>query len=102
MRLRSSHFVLLMLLVCSVQIRQEYAVQLIADAISGRTAVASQERQVAAKSAKHTHPFASQRRDTASAALSPAARAAHRVTWTMPYPASASTAVASFTGLHRA
>ena len=102
MRLRSSHLVLLMLLVCSVQIRQEYAVQLIADAISGRTASASQAREVAAKSGKQTHTLAAQQRDKASATLPPAARAAHRATWTMTYPSSASTAVASFTGLLRA
>ena len=91
-----------MLLVCSVQIRQEYAVQLIADAIAGRTATASQVREVAAKSAKQSHPLVSQQRDRTSAALTAAARAAYRATWTMPYPASASTAVASFTGLLRA
>ena len=102
MRLRSSHLVLLMLLVCSVQIRQEYAVQLLADAISGRTATSSQVREVAAKSAKQTHSLTSQQRDKASATLSPAALAAHRAIWTMRYPASASTAVASFTGLLRA
>jgi len=102
MRLRSSHLVLLMLLVCSVQIRQEYAVQLIADAIAGRTTTASQAREVAAKSAKPTHSLTSLQRDKASATLPPAARAAYRATWTMTYPASASTAVASFTGLLRA
>ncbi len=102
MRLRSSHIVLLMLLACSVQIRQVYAVQLIADAISGRSVTASQSREVAAKSAKQYHPLASRQHDKTSAALTQAARAAHRAIWTMPYPASASTAVASFTGLLRA
>lgn len=102
MRLRSSHLVFLMLLVCSVQIRQEYALQLITDAISGRTSAPSQTREVAAKSIKPAHPLTSQPRDHASATLPPAARAAHRAAWTMPYPASASTAVASFTGLLRA
>lgn len=102
MRLRSSHLVFLMLLVCSVQIRQEYALQLLTDAISGRTSTPSHTREVAAKSAKPSLARTSQRRDQLSATLPPAARAAHRATWTMIHPAAASTAVASFTGLLRA
>jgi hypothetical protein len=102
MRLRSSQFVFLMLLVCSVQIRQEYALQLITDAISGRTASPSQTGEVAARSAKPSHSLASQPREHIAVRLAPAARAAHRTAWTMPHPASASSAVASFTGFLRA
>ena len=103
MRLRSSQFVFLMLLVCSVQIRQEYALQLMADAIAGRTNAASQQRETPSKAVKASGHSALPEGDPQEALrLAPAAQAAHRVSWTMRRPASDSTAVVSFTGLLRA
>jgi len=103
MRLRSSQFVFLMLLVCSVQIRQEYALQLMADAISGRTSTASQQRETPSKAVEaSSHSALPQGNPQEALRLAPAARSAHRVIWTMRRPASDSTAVVSFTGLLRA
>ena len=99
MRLRSTQFVFLMLVLCSVQIRQEYALQLMADVIAGHCEAPAQERKTATQVAKPTHaPLAAR----PSLSLAPQSIAAERTAWTMPHPASASAAISSHTGLLRA
>jgi hypothetical protein len=103
MRLRSTQFVFLMLVLCSVQIRQEYALQLMADAFAGHSHAPAQERKAAAKAAELTRvltALALPAHPTLS--LAPQSIAAERTPWTMSHPASASTAVASHTSLIRA
>ena len=102
MRLRSSQFVFLMLLLCSVQIRQEYALQLITDAISGHSDASAPQREVIRNPGRAFLPSAASASDRqASLSLSPQAIAAERTAWTMPHPASASAAVSRYTGLLR-
>ena len=103
MRLRSTQFVFLMLVLCSVQIRQEYALQLMADAIAGRCEAPAHERKASAKVAELSHALTALAIPAhPSQSLAPRSIAAERIAWTMPHPASASTAVASHTSLIRA
>ena len=97
MRLRSSQFVMLLLLACSVQVGEAYAFRLMAGHVLHAAAPALNTRTV---SAPKSIPVVDQSRITLS--LSPEARTAERTPWSMPHPASASAAVASFTGLLRA
>ncbi len=103
MRLRSSQFVFLMLLVCSVQIREEYALNLMAGVVSGRAAGGSQLREVTSISAKSDELLNA---STESAArptqLDSSALAAHRIPWSMRSPALEASELASFTGFLRA
>ena len=102
MRLRSSQFVFLMLLLCSVQIRQEYALQLITDAISGHSDAPAPQREVIRNPGQAFLPSASVVSDRqGSLGLPPQAIAAESVNWAMPHPAFASAAVSSYTGLLR-
>jgi hypothetical protein len=103
MRLRSSQFVFLLLLVCSVQIREEYASQLMADAIAGRTTLASQRNEASTAPAEPIDRLNLHRaRPAQTLRLDPSALAAHRVAWTVRRPLRESAAVVSFTGFLRA
>ena len=103
MRLRSTQFVFLMLVLCSVQIRQEYALQLMADAIAGHSQTPAHERKTAAKVTELTHALTALAIPAhPSLSLAPQSIAAERTPWTMPHPASASAAISSYTGLLRA
>jgi hypothetical protein len=102
MRLRSSQLVFLMLLVCSVQIRQEYALQLMADAISGRSVNTAQQNETRTASAAPRNKAVPHGSPLESLILPADAVASTRTPWAMPHPASASTAVASHTSLIRA
>jgi hypothetical protein len=100
MRLRSSQFVFLLLLACSVQIREEHALRLVSSAISGPALSAAHLREVAA----HRGPALAL---TIDRALQPFALPAAQVAVVsaarpMPQPAAASAAIASHTGLLRA
>ncbi len=100
MRLRSSQFVFLMLLVCSLRIGEEYAAQLTATVAGSVTSAAWTRECLAA----HAEPGISLNLRAARdprKQLSSAARSAHRAAWTMPPPASASAAIISHTGLLR-
>jgi hypothetical protein len=103
MRLRSSQFVFLMLLVCSVQVREEYALHMMTGVVSGRIAGATHLRETAAAYAKPDHLL---RRLIQSPAqptqLDSASAAAHRAPWTMRNPALEATALVSFTSFLRA
>jgi len=103
MRLRSSQFVFLLLLVCSMQIREEYASQLMADAIADRATLVSQRNDASTAPAEpvdRLNLHRSRRAETIS--LDPSARAAHRVAWAVRRPLRESAAVVSFTGFLRA
>ena len=103
MRLRSSQFVFLMLLVCSVQIQEEYALHLMAGVVSGRTAGASQLREVSSASTKSSDLLSANTEHAARPIqLDAASLAAHRIPWSMRSPALEATTLASFTGFFRA
>ena len=103
MRLHSSKFVFFLLLVCSVQTTEEYALRLVAGVVSGRASHAPQSCATAS---------AVRGRDVASLPhldqrarpirLDAAARAAQKTAWSMRRPASESAAIFSFTGFLRA
>ena len=103
MRLRSSKFVFLLLLVCSVQTREEFALHLTASSVSGRAGTEAQHREAGSadlrRSLPASLPVVPSARQTR---LSAASRAAHRTPWAMRRPALASVAVSSFTGFLRA
>ena len=103
MRLRSSQFVFLMLLICSLQIREEYASQLIGGAVAGRTRIGAQKSEASSADDEVTlgrtlraphHPYATK--------LAPADTAAHSIPGPMAAPAFASTAIVSHTSFRRA
>jgi hypothetical protein len=103
MRLRPSQFVFLMLLICSVQLREEYVWHLRDGAVSSRSTSASQQREAASKSARHlTRLCLELERLTPAMSLSAAALESHRTVWTMSRPALESTAIASHTSFLRA
>jgi hypothetical protein len=103
MRLRSSQFVFLLLLVCSVQIREEYASQLMAGAVSGRTALAAQHSDASSTPAEPIDRLNLHlARPDQALRLDASARAAHRVAWTVRRPILDSASVISFTGFLRA
>ncbi len=99
MRLRSSQFVFLLLLVCSLQIREDHAARLIADAVAGRTILPAQAAEAASSPVEPIERLA---RPMPALALPPQALAAHRIAWTVRPPALESAAVISFSGFLRA
>jgi hypothetical protein len=103
MRLRSSQFVFLLLLICSVQVREECAWHLRDRATSSRSASALQQRDAAATSARQLNRLHLElERLTPSTSLSAEAIELHRTAWTMRAPAKRSTAIASHTSFLRA
>jgi len=103
MRLRSSQFVFLMLLICSVQVREECSWHLADGAVTNRTAAAAaQHRATASPSARRmTRLCVELERLTPSMRLDSAAREAHQTPWTMAQPAQESASVVSFTSYLR-
>lgn len=103
MRLRSTQFVFLLLLVCSVQHREQCALHLLSSDISGQAANEPQRSTIAAAAAARPTP-ALQGRDpyTREIRLDAASLAAHSTVWTVRRPARESAAVSSFTGFRRA
>jgi hypothetical protein len=103
MRLRSSHFVFVVVLLCSVQIRDNFTLQLVNGEVSRRSSGASQRHGITAlpASAAVTHG-GSTTRLTVPTRLDPAGWTAYRVAWTMPLPAHAAAAVSNHTSLLRA
>jgi hypothetical protein len=103
MRLRSSQFVFLMLLICSVQVREEYAWHLRDGAVSSRASSPAQQREAAARSARQLNRLCLElERLSPAMSLSAAAMEAHRTVWTMPRPARESAAIVSHTSFLRA
>ncbi len=103
MRLRSSKFVFLLLLVCSVQTREEFALHLIGSSVAKRAGTEAQHREAGSADLRRSLP-ASPPVDasTPETRLDAASRAAHRTPWSMRRPALASAAISSFTGFLRA
>jgi hypothetical protein len=103
MRLRSSQFVFLMLLICSVQVREEYAWHLRDGAVSSRASSPAQQREAAANSARQLNRLCLElERLSPSLRLSSAAMEVERTVWTMSRPALESTAMVSHTSFLRA
>ena len=99
MRVRSPQIVFLLLLLCSVQLRQDYAVQLGTRAVAGK----AQVRSTAASSAPPVAIYAAEPVALQVALrLTPASLAVHRTAWTMAAPALDAAALASYTGFLRA
>jgi hypothetical protein len=103
MRLRSSQFVFLVLLICSVQVREECAWHLRDRATSSRSASAAQQRDAASTTARQLSKLHLElERLTPTTRLTPEAEELHRAVWTMPSPAQGSTAIARHTSFLRA
>lgn len=101
MRLRSSQFVFLLLIACSVQIREEHALRWMQQAISGDSGRSFTLRE--ASQTCQPRSFASDQAWPPSLlGLLPAALAARQAPWAMRQPASDFTSVAVHTGLLRA
>jgi hypothetical protein len=103
MRLRSSHFVFLVLLLCSVQLRDGLALQVVEGAISDRSGSASQRHEASAIRARHLGPadLAGSRVDPGTT-LEAASLKAHRAPWPMRQPDREAAAISSYTGFIRA
>lgn len=99
MRLRSSQFVMLLLLACSVQVGEGYALRWMA---GERLHAVSLPDVRATASTGHRETDAETQFCRLGPVPNPREAAAERTAWAMPHPASASAAVASFTGLMRA
>jgi hypothetical protein len=103
MRLRSSQFVFLLLLVCSAQIHGDSASQLLSAAMQAQSAaVSTSSEDGSAIASPLRHSAADFTPSSATLRLDSAALAAHRIAWTMRRPASHSAAITSFTGFLRA
>ena len=103
MRLRSSQFVFLLLLVCSVQHTEAYALRLILDTVPGCASNEPQHRTVNPVTGRRVCPALLLAALPAPARrLDAASRAVHTAPWSMRRPALESTAVFSFTGFLRA
>jgi hypothetical protein len=103
MRRRSSHLVFVVLLLCSVQLRDNFTLQLVNGEVVRRSNGASQRHGGTAI------PTGEVVTHTGSAALlvmptrlDSAGWTAHRTVWSMRLPASAAAAVSNHTGLLRA
>lgn len=101
MRHRSSQFVFLLLLICSLQVGDSYAMNLAANAVFGNVGAAQRETTRIPRSNATPHPERTLC-NPASLSLDSASRAAHRTPWPMAQPALQATATASNTGLLRA
>jgi hypothetical protein len=103
MRRRSSHLVFVVLLLCSVQLRDNFTLQLVNGEVVRRSNGTSQRHGVAAlpagEAVSHT---GSTDRLTIPTRLDSAGWTAHRTVWTMRLPASAAAAVSNHTSLLRA
>ncbi len=102
MRLRSSQFVFLLLIACSVQIREEHALRWAEQAISGASVRALTVYEVFNQAGVSRRSAGQPAVPVASLGLPPAALAAKREPWTMRRPASDSASIAAHTGLLRA
>ena len=102
MRLRSSKFVFLLLLACSLQTAEEHALRFVTGIVSGRASDASQQRAMASAVRGHDpSPLMHFEQRTRQIRLDAASRAAQNTPWSMRRPALESTAIVSFTGFLR-
>lgn len=100
MRLRSSQIVFLLLIACSVQIREERALRWVEHAVSGNSVCSFALRETASQAAQPESPAGAGL--LVPLGLAPADLSAQREPWTMRHPASDSTSVVACTGLFRA
>jgi hypothetical protein len=103
MRLRPSHFVFVVVLLCSVQVRENLTFQIVKGEVSRRSNSASQRHGITALPASEAGPHG----DSTSHLIVPtrlnsAGQTAHRIAWTMRRPASAAAAISNHTSLLRA
>jgi hypothetical protein len=103
MRRRSSHLVFVVLLLCSVQLRDNFTLQLVNGEVTRRANGGSQRHGIAAlptsEVVAHT---GSSTHLTMPTRLDSAGWTAHRTVWAMRRPASAAAAVSNHTSLLRA
>jgi hypothetical protein len=103
MRLRSSHLVFLVLLLCSVQLREDFTLQFVEGAIAGRSGTSAQRHDTASAAQRHLVPHpAFHPRIQVVTTLDAAARTAHQAAWPVPQPARAAAEVTTRTSLRRA
>ncbi|CAN5479807.1 hypothetical protein BH10ACI4_BH10ACI4_17670 [soil metagenome] len=103
MRLRSTHLVFMVLLLCSVQLRDDFTLQLVNDGIARRPNGASQRnggtalpvREIVTRDGSTSHIIVPTRLDSAG-------WTAHRTVWTMRRPARAAASVSNHTSMLRA
>jgi hypothetical protein len=97
MRLHSSQFVFLLLLACSLQVREDRALRMMAT----QTRAAVQLGEAALANAGVSQRRAGER-VAITTGLDARELSTERTVWTMPHPAAASASVNSFTGMLRA
>jgi hypothetical protein len=102
MRLRSSHFVFVVVLLCSVQLKDNFTLQLVNGEISRRSNGASQRHSITALPVSEAVTHVSTGHLVVSASPDSAGWTAYRAAWTMPLPAHAAAAVSNHTSLLRA
>jgi len=102
MRHRSSQFVFMLLLICSLQVGDGYAMNLAASAVFGYAGSGSQYEDARNIRTNVTPQPELTLRNAESLSLDAASRAAHRTPWPMAQPALQATATASNTALLRA
>src|ERR1700761_998459 len=103
MRRRSSHFVFLVLLLCSVQLSEDFTLKLANGQVQRRASAAPLRHGIASLPAHQV--IAQAGADihlTMPTQLDPAGWTAHRTVWTMSRPASAAASINWHTGLLRA
>ena len=102
MRRRSSHLVFVVLLLCSVQLSDDFTLRLANGTISRRSNGASQRRISALPASEVITHGSSTSHLAVTTRLDPAAWTAHRTPWTMRRPARAAASISHHTGLLRA
>ena len=101
MRLRSSQFVFLLLLVCSVQVTEQYTLNMIAATASGSPVASQQRREVVSSAAmQHLPPILRIARSLPTG-LDSAFQATDGAPQGMQRPASEAAAVSSYTSFQR-
>ena len=101
MRLRSSQFVFLLLIACSVQIREEHALRWVEQAVFGGTVRAVTPREASTQAGRPGSHADQPVLRHAPLDLLPAALATERTPWAMSWPAGDSVSVTVHTGLLR-
>jgi hypothetical protein len=103
MRRRSSHLVFLVVLLCSVQLSEDFTLQIADGQIHRRSSAAPLRHSIAALPAHQVVVQAgTDSHLVMPTQLDPSGWTTHRTVWTMPRPASAAASVNHHTGLLRA
>ena len=102
MRLRSSQFVFLLLLTCSVQHWEHPALHLTQTAAAGQTSALTKRDHAPLRELQTSSPTLASVLSSTGGRLDAAAAAAQRTVWTMRLPAQACVAMAAHTSFLRA